>query len=245
MAERGILVQRYQEIHAAAGRNGPADGVQRLKAELDTTRAVATTVLGWARLFFEREDPLYSSYSGAVRGRARAPALPHDDARRRAVDNALYAGYGEEMTFAALSVDGLGLSSYGLIHMELSDEAIARRATVFEENSFTFTEKLKLPTGSLVPAGYLSLWHDRYMIGVIKLAAKVTNATSRSDIVSLVLWSEGDRSTDEFIEVHIYGTYSHKAVKKVRGPAGSEDPDDHNDLAKLRRLVGIDFWEDY
>jgi hypothetical protein len=161
------------------------------------------------------------------------------------VDNALYAGYGEEMTFAALSVDGIGLSSYGLIHLELSDGAIARRATVFEENSFTFIERLKLPTGSLVPSGHLSLWHERYMIGVIKLASKVTDSTSRSDIVNLVLSSEGDRSTDEFIEVHIYGTFSHKAVRKVRGPSVLADPDDHNDLVQLRRLVGAELWENY
>ena len=49
-------------------------------------------------------------------------------------DDALFPGYKEQIRFAALSLDGKGLSSYGECTLILRDHMIAHRASVLEGN---------------------------------------------------------------------------------------------------------------
>jgi len=74
--------------------------------------------------------------------KSRVREVGVDDARRRSVESILFGSYGEEIRYAALSLGGLGLVSYGPITMVMSEPAIAQRASLLEYNSFQFVEQL-------------------------------------------------------------------------------------------------------
>jgi hypothetical protein len=44
----------------------------------------------------------------------------------------------------------------------------------------------------------------------------------RSDLEELLLQGTGDRSTDSFLEVHIFGTFNHQAIESFCLPARSK-----------------------
>ena len=54
----------------------------------------------------------------------------------------VFPSYNHEIGFAALSLDGKGVLSYGRCSLVLKSIAIARRATVFWENTVEFCNRV-------------------------------------------------------------------------------------------------------
>jgi hypothetical protein len=239
------LERRYQ----AARRSAEERQVSALFSELESLAAASSAVVnvgvGYAHHFLARNNELYAPYAKQVRAATRSPADYDDHRRRLAVDTAIYAGHGSEITFAALTADAQGLLSYGPVHLLLKEAAIARRATVLEENSFTFVRRhsvvsgdpppeadqgdqgLRDPPGHSVvsgdppPEGYLATWPDRGRLAATKLEPSLAQEHQPEHLPRLLLHSEGDRGADDFLEVHIYGTFNWQAIREVRAPAPS------------------------
>ena len=57
------------------------------------------------------------------------------DVLRPVIDGVIFPGYHDKIRFAALTLNGRGLSGYGPCALILREDRIARRTTVFEENS--------------------------------------------------------------------------------------------------------------
>ena len=151
----------------------------------------------------------------------RAPAEDLDDKRRRIVDTAFYAGYGADMNFAALSLDGYGVTAWGEIHLELDQRAIGYRSTVLEENSFSYVEKKALASRILrkehAPIeGGLATWDQRGILVACKLAPALNRRARTTEISSLLIQNTQEKKAADFLEVHIFGPYNHQAVTAVR-----------------------------
>jgi hypothetical protein len=215
------LERRYQ----AARRSAEERQVSALFSELESLAAASSAVVnvgvGYAHHFLARNNELYAPYAKQVRAATRSPADYDDHRRRLAVDTAIYAGHGSEITFAALTADAQGLLSYGPVHLLLKEAAIARRATVLEENSFTFVRRHSVVSGDPPPEGYLATWPDRGRLAATKLEPSLAQEHQPEHLPRLLLHSEGDRGADDFLEVHIYGTFNWQAIREVRAPAPS------------------------
>jgi hypothetical protein len=158
----------------------------------------------------------YISYYNALGRGARKIAEREYDAHRRAVDDKVHTGYGEEILNAALSLDGRGLTNYGQITLELWDASIEDRASVMRENSFDFYDRYKLGDRNAVEEpGWRSVWSDRARLGIAHLEPAISAATANADFPKIVLFSGATRADDRYMEVHIFGELSWQTLGKV------------------------------
>jgi hypothetical protein len=114
-----------------------------------------------------------------------------------------------------LSLDDFGVTdpAYGECHLLLKSSFIEDRASVFEENTFSFMERHKIVAGKGMPKGYRAAWKDRHKLGVSKLAPKITHHTENA-VLNDILKSGYDKTAD-FIEVHIFGSINSKTIEKL------------------------------
>lgn len=111
---------------------------------------------------------------------------------------------------------------------------IARRTSTLDENSILFFRRHRVAAGTSGPAGYRSGWDEKNKVAVAKLAPKVSGVPT-SEYPSILL-NQGNSGTDaEFVELHVYGPITHKAIEKIIGPA----PIDPDDRVIFRRLQNI------
>ncbi len=80
-----------------------------------------------------------------------------------------------------------------------------------EENSYNFLRRHKVWPGNNIPEGYRSVWEDRHWLATVKIAKRFNKHTQKTEFAKLLLQSEGDRSADKFVEVHIYGNFGKEA----------------------------------
>lgn len=216
-AERPALAVRAQVAREVAVERGCAEALGRLH-ELGAA-SHATVAMGHAVLheLLSWDSGLYATYGGLLDGEARKPALPDDDRRRASVEGKLYgSGAAGQVRYAALSVDGSGLASYGPVSVRLKEVAVRQRATVLEENSFEFFERHGVGLLDPVPCGYLGTWEDRSEVVTAKLAGGLSPHTSKAELADALLRSAGDRKTDSFVEVHLWGPFDGRAIEAVR-----------------------------
>jgi hypothetical protein len=215
--EAQALEERYQQAFDTARTKGHLPQLERFDDALKQTSAIINFNLNFLHFFVTGERNLYATYEHGA-GKTRKPAPLVDDQKRRAIGSTLFGGYAHEIIYAALSLDGSGPQSYGLYAVKLREIAIVNRATVLEDNSYDFVRKHDLlKSGNKPPPGYIATWANRHKLAVAKLAERITPGTKESDFASLLLFSEGNRATDDFIEVHIYGTFDPNAIESVKG----------------------------
>jgi hypothetical protein len=224
-ADVPTLDKRYRAAIAKATTAGSLSVLERFEHAVKGTCAVINADLRFLHYFVTSGEALYANYEGGVAGRIRKPAEFYNDLKRRGVGGTLFGGYAGEIIYAALSLDGAGPKSYGPYAIKLRDIAVSKRATVLENNSYDFTKKHRLGPGDPRPVGYMANWENRHKLAVVKLAEYITPTTTDAEFAKLLLTSAGDRGTDEFIEVHVYGTFDLNAVESVKGSSklGSRD----------------------
>lgn len=215
MEEREALDRRYSDMRDDAASRGATGTLDDFETRiLDTSRAAVS--MGWA--FFRDvvlNGILYGTYHRMVRAGLRPAAAPDNDRKRNVVDSWLFRSYRDEILFAALALGDDGLTSYdgGEVIAHLREVAVAKRATLLEENSFPFSEKhdiLQPP-----PAGFRSVWGDRHKLASAKLDGRIGKHTDPAEFEEILLFSEGKRETDEFIEVYVYGSFTVSSLDSV------------------------------
>jgi hypothetical protein len=223
--EKEALEQRYSEAFKEAKKDNSLDALKRLESELKKSLAVVGTDIHILRQLVTNDKALYSNYVFLVNANVRKSASFDDDRRRRVADAMLLDGYADKIVFAALSLDGIGLKSYGAYSVTLREVAIERRSTVLEENSFSFVEKRCSVTGP-IPKGYRAIWQERHKLGVAKLAERIKKNKDPNKFPALVLHNGSDRHLDDFLEVQIYGPFDGNAIESVRGPSNPKKRDE-------------------
>ncbi len=154
------------------------------------------------------------TYQDQVRGHGRLPDKGKWNQLRNSEEGRWFENYTERIYYAVLSLDERGASGWGPVALVLKSHMIEDRTTVGESNVATFGATLA-PHGP-VPPGYRAQWSERSKLCVAKLHRQVLPNTSPDAFPGILLRSVGDRATDDFVEVHIYGMFSIECVERVR-----------------------------
>jgi hypothetical protein len=215
--ERAALENRYQ----AAKRDAVSRNADVPLQDFENSVRVSQAVLARSDIEVHRlassDKQLYATYYQLTEAGVRLPEGDQWDMLRELADTVLFPGYKKEMRFAALTLDGIGLTNYGSCWIVFREEMIAHRASVFEENSALFVErhKIEISRNPNLPKGHRATWDERAKLCVAKLSGKV-DSTTRSDKYSGLLLKQGATSEDdEFIEVHIWGPMTALTMERV------------------------------
>lgn len=178
---------------------------------------------------------LYAAYQDQVDAGTRMRAAPADDRNRTAVEGILFGSWGGSISYAALSLDGRGLSSYGPVSIQLKELAIDDRASVLEENSYRFVQSHRLVPLDPLPMGFRAPWSTRGDVATAKLGDKVKQSTKSKEHARLLLSPGKSRHEDDFVEVHIFGPFSRDAIGGVTVLETPRNPPDQVLLDSARK----------
>lgn len=234
--EKEMLERRYNKAIKDAHTVGQ-DALLEFSHALKDSRAAIAIDLDYLAGFMTKDEALYSSYALMVSGDIRKAASSIDDKKRRGVEGLFFGSYADKIRYAALSLDGKGLSSYGRFTLVLKDVAVRTRATLLEENSYKFYDKFKAQIPDDFPPGFRADWGERHKLTIAKLADRITVTTTNDEFPSILLSCTGDRKTDDFIEVHIYGAFDNAAVETVVGNSKTSSKADKAQLAVIKEKL--------
>jgi hypothetical protein len=215
--EKDALEARYLSAIKQSKANGREQALASFDESSKKTCAVINVDLEVLYQFITNDQMFYSTYGLLVEGEMRVPATAENDSDRQSVGGKLFGSYAKQIRYAALSLDGGGPTSYGPYALKLREVAIDDRATLLEDNSYIFVTKHDIRTLQRIPQGYRATWGERHKLAVAKLSGQVFAGTIEPEHSKILLSGKGQRQTDEFIEVHIYGGFNNKAVESVRG----------------------------
>ncbi len=211
--ERGALQQRYAtalEECRQRGIHGTFDAFTQTVEQ--KSQAVINVSPAFLQGFLAASSQFYSGYALQTAAETRAAADFVDDSARLATEGKLFGTIAPHLRYAALSLDGRGLESYGSCSLTLNQRLCARAASLLEENSYDFIEKHRLLPRTPIPLGYRAVWEDRHLLAAAKLASDLDARSVAGDFSGLLLYSEGNRQTDRFIEVYLYGPFDRQAI---------------------------------
>jgi len=223
-ARQGDVDGRANRIRAAAGGRHASAQLRAFEAAVERSQAVVNVDASFVHRLLSSDRALYANYAKLVRAGVRLPAPLRDDQRRTAVEGILFGSWGEQICYAALSLDGRGLTSYGPVSLLLKSANVSQRTTILEENSYGFVQRHKMFAGDPIPLGHIATWEKRSRLAVAKVGGDVKKRTTAVDYPRLLLRS-ASRATDQFMEVHVWGTFTRDAVEQVTAPLGADDID--------------------
>ena len=223
LAERAELDVRYQAALTDTASRGAEQAFNAFEAAAANSQAVLARSPGELLRLATSDHEIYATFYELIEGGVRAPQSDHWDFRRQVADAALFPNYFRHIRFAALSLDGIGLSSFGACSIALRDEMIAHRASVFEENSVLFVEHHGVATGNragsvlpgTVPPGYRAIWNDRAKLCAAKLHPRIDAGTGSGEYSGLLMRQGATSEDHEFVEAHIFGPMTARTFEEV------------------------------
>lgn len=238
-AQKTALEKRYAEACQNATKSSCQDELGNFEQTCRGSFAVINENAKFLDFFLTRPNQLYSTYKKQVDAGLRIPASPEDSSMREAAEAIMFPDFGREITYAALSIDGRGLSSYGPITLRLKESAIGKRATVLKENSYDFVtdQNGRLYKHEDLPKGYMAVWDDRALLCVAKCHEEIKKGQNSDDYGRILLYSEGDRKTDRFLELHIYKSFDINAIKAVHGNSSIGNKSAKKDLRRIQERL--------
>lgn len=216
-SEAHALKARYDAaVTEAAARNADA-AVRAFEAAVQESRAVIARDVHEVTRLASSDREVYATYYGLVDAEVRIPEGSGWHVLRSAADEALFGGYKDRIRFAALTLDGRGLSNYGGCSMVLRTDMIAHRASVFEENSVLWMMRRGIRYRELdfLPAGYRATWQGRHQLAVAKLAGRIDENADPGAFPGLLLVNGRTREEDDCVEVHVYGALTVRTMERV------------------------------
>jgi hypothetical protein len=228
--EQAALTLRYEAAMTDCKTRGlettALDFAQKIQQD---SHAVINGTASFFYSFFDDDRNLYTTYDLQIAGQMRTAAAYEDDIRRREVGSKVFGAYAKEIRYAALTLTGRGLTSYGGCSMVLNADICGNLASLTEENTYELVGHH--PAG--IPDGFRAVWTERHKLSLAKLAPKLTAATTPGHYAALLFFSEGRRATDQFIEVHLYGPFSCNSIKSASIPFTGANKKETHDLAYL------------
>lgn len=214
--EISALTSRYNEALEDAKKNSVETVFKQFETKIETeSNVIIAMPINVAKSFFDNPRLIYANYDSLV-GNTRLSASFENDTKRRAIDSLLFGNFAKIIHFGALSINDFGLSSYGEVQCILNSSFIKNRTTFLECNSFELFASGNpdgVKTNFLL--GRRACWDDRGKLAAIKCGPKLTSTTIESDFTSILLSSASTRSDDDFIEAHIYDTFTVKSIESI------------------------------
>jgi hypothetical protein len=194
---------------------GAGDVLRQFESQLHRSVAVIARSIGEVQRLVTSDNEIYATYYGLIRGEVQIPKGNEWDILRRWADTLLFLGYENHIRFAALSLDGRGLSKWGECFMVLRAEMIAHRASLLEENSVLWMKR-HVPNYQVVnlPGGYRATWEDRSKLAVAKLARRLRSETADPTFAAILIEGQ-ERQDADFVEVHIWGPITRRTCERV------------------------------
>lgn len=216
--ERAALQVRYEAAKADAVSRGVEVAVQDFETVVAGSKAVLARSVEEVQRLANSDRQLYATYYQLIEAGLKLPDDDEWNVARELTDTVLFPNYKEQIRFAALSLDGVGLSTFGACSIEFREEMIAHRASVFDENSVLFMEHhdVKISRKPGIPKGYRAIWTERDKLCTAKLAARIDSTTTPIQYSSLLLTQGASPDANEFVEVHIFGPMTVLTMAKVR-----------------------------
>jgi hypothetical protein len=236
--ERDALDARYHKAIEDSEQNGSLDRLRDFEEKVKASFTVVNVDVDFLYTFLTSKKGLYSTYGKQVEGQIRRPAEAEDDKHRGTVESMIFGSYARNIRYGALSMDGSGVSSYGALALRLREIAVSKRATTLEDNSYRFTEKHNVGPGKPFPLGYTATWDERHKLAVAKLAGRISSKTSEAEYPKILMYSQGERETDDFIEVHIYGPFDANAIESVQGKSSAKGKTETALIEDIKDFLG-------
>jgi hypothetical protein len=95
---------------------------------------------------------------------------------------------------------------------------VAHRTTLFEDNNVVFTvyeQKATMADAEDLEKGHRAVWEDRHKLCVVKLLPRLQPGLPAANFPRLLLEQGRTTSDDRFVELHIWGSITIRAVKHV------------------------------
>jgi len=219
--ERGEVLRRYRSacraVKSSWGLNGLRKKIEK-KIRNDAKVVVSMSFNELERLA-KSDLSVFSTYYQRVRAGLQIPRGDKWDILRGVVEHAVFPGYKDNIRFGVLSLDGVGVRNYGECSLELKREMVAHRTSLFEDNNVVFTaydRQVAMSSAHTLEPGHRAIWDDRHKLGVVKLAVCSASRPKLKDVRQLLLQQGKTTTDDRFIELHIWGALTIRAVTKVR-----------------------------
>ncbi len=230
------LEERFQRAQEFAAGQGCSAVLNLFQDAVQSSQAVICRSLSIVKNFVSSDNELYASFYQLVGMEARRPEDTSTEYRRLVADVLLFPYYFEQIRFAALTLDGRGATGWGDCSMALREAPIRDRATVFEENSLYFSERMDLGVNRPVPPGYRATWDRREKLAAAKLASFLRPDMTPAEFPQVILRPAATPRGEDFIEVHVYGPLHRLNVERV----ATRKPKKHDRamIKELGRILG-------
>lgn len=233
--------QELNKRYAAARKAARSRGLHKqLDAVRDTITARSHVVVAVppivAQSLLVNRNSLYSNYEEMVGGSLRTAAPFDDDSDRKAVGGKLFGSFAKDIRYGVLSIDGRGVSSYGCVFLRLREVVVSHRVSFLETNSYVFLDTYASGFRKKLPTGYRSTWETRGTLAATKLAGTIKVGEPIDIILSRLVCSAADRSKDDFIEAHIFGTFNADGIQSIESDTSALSRQDKNTVRAIHQL---------
>jgi hypothetical protein len=214
-------------------------------------KAVINVDLQYLKSIVLETEP-YKSYHILIEENVREIAKDFDDRKRGKVEGFLFGlNLARKITYAALSINNEGLLGYGKVTIVLYNNAIEKRASLLEENSYDFVLRNNLIVKDNIPTGFRALWNEKHKLAVAKLYNDIKPQTIKEEFSRLLMFSDGIRQNEKFIEVHLFNPVFVDAFELIRVPSEAivefletgRQRNKKNIIHKLKSKLGTRFQE--
>jgi len=216
--EVNALQARVAQERIAAEARGAGTELAAFELALTNSVAIMNRRIGQLSQWLNGQGHLWVNYYQQSEVLGRHPDGSNWDEQREAAEAAVSPHFHRELTPAALSLDGVGMSYYGDYSVTLKTLTIEDRASVFEENPFIFNDRHHVIAGKPPPVGYRASWSMRADLSVAKLGNKIESGMDEPAFAALVMGPDRTKADCDFIEVHVYGAISRQGIDRVAGP---------------------------
>jgi hypothetical protein len=215
--ERTALENRYRVAIADAQTRGADSIIQEFEKAVADSRAVLARSDTEVQRLANSARQVYGTFYQLIEAGLTLPDGDEWNVARELADTLLFADCKKHIRFAALSLDGVGLSKFGSCSITLRDDKIAHRASVFDENSVLFMERhgVKASRRPDIPKGFRATWNERNKLCVAKLAGRIDSFTTPNQYSGLLLKQGASPEDDEFVEVHVFGPLTVLSMAEV------------------------------
>lgn len=224
-AERAALERRIETAEASANATNSKNELRQFARAVDASVAIMNRSLGALSSWVNGPSPLFLSFHRQVETLGRIPDDTPWDQQREAAESTINPFCYRDINFAALSLDDVGMAYYGPYSVTISDLALQERASVFEENPFTFNRRHHVFGGASPPLGYRATWPNRSGLAVAKLHAKITAGMPPEEFSLVLMENRRNDSDCDFVEVHVYGPLHRASIASVVGPVPKRPAD--------------------
>jgi hypothetical protein len=142
---------------------------------------------------------------------------PDAAAKRLGIDKLVFGDDGDKLNFGAVNLGGVGAFSYGAACVFLSDEKIRYDVSFLENNSFAYVSQSGSAVKLEVPHGVRALWNRVPILVLVKHFRRLCKATAwtGAELARLILFSEGDKKTDNYVEAQIAFPITQRCIKRI------------------------------